>query len=931
MAVLKCKMCGGDFEVNTESNILECEYCGTKQTIPNVDNEKKVNLFNRANRLRINCEFDKAAAIYENIISEFPEEAEAYWGLCLCNYGIEYVDDPETGNKIPTCHRASFESILHDENYNLAIEYSDINIQKLYRDEAREIDRIMGEILAVSKNEKPYDIFICYKETDDFKNRTIDSVLAYDIYELLVAQGYNVFFSRVTLEDKLGRQYEPYIFAALNSAKVMLSIGTKYEYFHAVWVKNEWSRFLKLMKKDKSRVLIPCYKDMDLYDLPDEFRPLQAQDLGKVGAMQDLLRGIRKIIDSDKLQQTVAQKPIIQQSSSANIDALLKRGAMALEDGDFSSAEVFFEQVLNFDAECANAYLGKLLVSYKLCTKSQLENLSQPFDTNSNYQKVMRFGDDSLKQDLSNYIHSINNRITKEKEKAEETRKELIYQNAHAEFSKNTEGSYKNATNLFASISGYKDSDDMKELSYERALEVKQETIYQKAHAEFSKNTEESYKNASTLFASISGYKDSDKMEIAAEDKIEELRKTSIYNSASKLLRNNKRLDTAISLFESIIDFRDSKEQIEKCKEQIKLNENIAEERKAKLKRISFVSVIVFGVSFAVVVLLITVFGPMLNYSKAKEFMDKGDYSNATIHFAKASYYKDAEDLLEEATAVLIERSHKSISTGYSYTVGLKDNGTVEITEGYARKWGVQDFRNIVDISGGFFHVAGLKSDGTVDAVGDNDCGQCNVSNWADIVAVSAGGSHTVGLKSDGTLVATGKNDKNQCDIGKWKDIVAVDSGDRYTVGLRKDGRVLAQGSNLYGCCNVWLWRNIIAVSAGSHHTVGIKSNGTVVAVGDNGNGQCDVSKWTDIVAVAAGDEHTVGLKADGTVVAVGWNEYGQCDVSGWSDIVAISAVEHFTVGLKSDGTVVAVGDDDNGQCDVGSWHNIKTPNTKSE
>ena len=54
----------------------------------------------------------------------------------------------------------------------------------------------------------------------------------------MTAKGYKVFFSRITLEDKLGMQYEPYIFAALNSAKVMLAFGTKYEYFHAVWVKN---------------------------------------------------------------------------------------------------------------------------------------------------------------------------------------------------------------------------------------------------------------------------------------------------------------------------------------------------------------------------------------------------------------------------------------------------------------------------------------------------------------------------------------------------------------------------------------------------------------------------------------------------------------------------------------------------------------------
>ena len=292
MAIYKCKMCGGDLNIEAGSNIIECEYCGTVQTVPTADNEKKLNLFNRANRLRLNSEFDKAATIYESIIAEFPEESEAYWGLCLCNYGIEYVDDPATAKKVPTCHRASFEKLVNDDNFSMAMEYADIVAQKVYRDEAREIDRIMEEILSVSKNEKPYDVFICYKETDEKGERTVDSVLAQDIYDALTAKGMKVFFARITLEDKLGQMYEPYIFAALNSAKVMLCVGTKYEYLHAVWVKNEWSRFLKLMAKDKSKLLIPCYRDMDAYDLPDEFRALQAQDMGKLGFMQVLVRGV---------------------------------------------------------------------------------------------------------------------------------------------------------------------------------------------------------------------------------------------------------------------------------------------------------------------------------------------------------------------------------------------------------------------------------------------------------------------------------------------------------------------------------------------------------------------------------------------------------------------------------------------------------------
>ena len=296
MAVLKCKMCGGDLVLEQGTTVATCEYCGTTQTVPSADNDKKLTLFSRANRLRFGCEFDKAAGVYEAIVADFPEEAEAYWGLVLCQFGIEYVDDPATGRKVPTCHRSSFESVMQDENFQQALENADVVARKVYREEAKAIEELRKDIVEVSSKEEPYDIFICYKETAEDGQRTLDSVLAQDVYDALTEKGYRVFFSRITLEDKLGREYEPYIFAALHSAKVMLAFGTDYEYFNAVWVKNEWSRYLSLIAAGEKKTLIPCYKGIDAYDLPQEFAKLQAQDLGKIGAVQDLLRGIDKLI-----------------------------------------------------------------------------------------------------------------------------------------------------------------------------------------------------------------------------------------------------------------------------------------------------------------------------------------------------------------------------------------------------------------------------------------------------------------------------------------------------------------------------------------------------------------------------------------------------------------------------------------------------------
>ena len=398
-------MCGGALDITEGMTVCECEYCGSVQTVPQLDDEKKINLFSRANRLRSACEFDKASGVYEALVSDFPEEAEAYWGLLLCKYGIEYVDDPATGKKVPTCHRSSFDSIMEDQDFEMVMECSDPASRAVYREEAKAIEALRIAINEVSSKESPYDIFICYKETDASGNRTIDSVIAQDVYQALVEKGYKVFFSRITLEDKLGQEYEPYIFAALNSARIMLAFGTDYEYYNAVWVKNEWSRFLSLIEKGAKKTLIPCYKGIDAYDMPKEFARLQAQDMGKVGAMQDLLRGIEKILGTKSQKSAPAATPVALREGDLTTLGRLTRTFMFLEDGDWYSAEVYAEKVLDIDPENGEAYLAKAMADLRISNLVALNDVTY-FEKNLNTQKALRYGSDALRNDIIGYINS---------------------------------------------------------------------------------------------------------------------------------------------------------------------------------------------------------------------------------------------------------------------------------------------------------------------------------------------------------------------------------------------------------------------------------------------------------------------------------------------------------------------------------------------
>ena len=897
MAIFKCKMCGGALEINNES-VAMCEYCGTQQTLPKLNDDRKANLYDRANHFRRNNEFDKAMGIYEQILNEDPADAETYWSLVLCRYGIEYVEDPTSRKRVPTVNRAQFTSVFDDDNYKSALQYADSIQKSIYEAEAKAINEIQKGILEISQKEEPFDVFICYKETDNNGRRTPDSVLATELYHELIKEGFKVFFSRITLEDKLGTAYEPYIFAALNSAKVMVVLGTKQEYFNAVWVKNEWSRYLALIKQGQKKMLIPAYKDMDPYDLPEEFSHLQAQDMSKLGFMQDLIRGIKKIIDAQAPKATVVKETIIAGgNANTNTAPLLKRVFMFLEDGDWNSANEYCEKVLDIEPENASAYLGKLLSELRVRNQESLKDQADPFDNSNNYKKTVRFADENLKTELIGYIEYIKNRN-------EAARLYDVYTLAKNKMSSaNSRNAYIKAAQMFETISEYLDSAELVKDCYEKAEAARLERIYTLAKNTMSEaNTENDYKGAAQLFESVSEYQNSATLAKNCYEKAEETRKNAIYSNAKSkmdyLLEDY--YNEAIDLFKSIPGWKDSDELVRKCEEtlveikekaeagriererKLELARIAAEKRKKQIIKIAKIAIPVLAAIIAFIIILVSVIIPAANYSKGNRLAKKGDYNQAIAVFEELGDYKDSKDKITE--------------TKYEKALDLAKKGNYDQAIAVFTELG--DYKDAIDKIPETTYLEAValveKGDNVNAAIcygilGDyKDAREKSFALWGEITireTIAAGFRHTVGLKSDGTVVAVGWNEYGQCDVSGWTDIVAVSAGDNHTVGLKSDGTVVAVGNNRYGQCDVGGWEDIVAVSAGYSDTVGLKRDGTVVAVGSNYYGDCDVGGWTDIVAVLADSSHTVGLKSDGTVVAVGLSDYGQCDVSDWTDI----------------------------------------------
>lgn len=571
MMILKCKMCVGDITFTPGATYGTCEYCGSMSTIPKAEDEQKLNRYNRANHFRRQCEFDKALVAYEKLLEQDDTDAEAHWGAVLSRYGIEYVEDPATKKRIPTCHRVQIASILADADYLAAVENApDAESRRLYEEQAAQIADIQKGILAISANEKPYDVFICYKETDGSGQRTRDSQWAQDVYYGLTDAGYKVFFSRITLEDKLGQQYEPYIFAALNSAKVMVVIGSKPEYFSAVWVKNEWSRYLALMANDRKRLLIPCYRGMDPYDLPEELSALQSQDMSKIGFMQDLLRGVKKVLDADKTEE---HPHVIQQvvqtageAAAPGVSSLMERAYLFMEDGDFDSAGEYLERVLDIDPKYAPAYAAKACIAFGMRKESELAEAAFLYEDNTDWQKALRFANGAQRATYEGYIAKVRDCVNLQiRNYAYDCAVEMAV-NADAERSK-----------LDAELVAYKNDCQHSSGKHPdgscRANSSRNEEAFHKAvHDREPGNVREAnYKIAAEMFETI---QDAEAAECAKQCRVlaEQARQKKIYQEAGGHYHYSREdaivLEEAAKLFESIPDYKDARKQAQKCLEE---------------------------------------------------------------------------------------------------------------------------------------------------------------------------------------------------------------------------------------------------------------------------------------------------------------------------------------------------------------------------
>ena len=304
-----CKNCGSPHLVDRKDGKLECLSCRRvfeKDVESSAERDERIHYLSRLDdaekRLRISPpEFDKAESLFQDFIRHYPKHSDGYWGLVRARYEIKFEKDV-TGKDVPSCYKSTFDDIREDSEFLKALKFAENDqTYKKYKDMAELIAKECKEWSRITEKEKGYDVFISFKATDDATNRsTADLEKMRNLDSFLREKGYRVFFSPVSMLDKGGKLYDPYIMHALKTAKVIIVYGSKPEYFTSTWVQNEWTRYLKMMangEKEKGSCLV-AYNGFNPNELPYELKKLQAYDASKDEFYHLLVEKINSILNS---------------------------------------------------------------------------------------------------------------------------------------------------------------------------------------------------------------------------------------------------------------------------------------------------------------------------------------------------------------------------------------------------------------------------------------------------------------------------------------------------------------------------------------------------------------------------------------------------------------------------------------------------------
>lgn len=485
-----------------------------------------------------------------------------------------------------------------------------------------------------------------------------------------------------------------------------------------------------------NRVVAPYREEWLQQQSRTSTEPNKSTDVGRITDAYNDDSHINEFEHTEGYQQRMSA-----QGTSTALN-YVKRGNMALEERDWDKADSFFEQALNHDAECAEAYLGKFLIMKKCADLSELAEHRFRIDTeNINFQRALKFANSSL----SGRIHA-----TLEQQK--------IYIAKRIEAAKDAAEQQKNT--------------QMRLQKIRNRIAPAQKLISARGH------TTVCVKVDGTVFST--GENEYGQCDVSSWNNV-----IQVANSDSH----------TVGLREDGILYATGRSTENQCN----VSANPVRQLFGENDWTDLVDVSAgIGRTMAVRKDGSCMFTGMPIRDEADSMMMgfKIGSNNRSISCSPTHLVALKQDgtvrAYGENDAGQCDvrwsnwRDIVSVETDMDNTIGLRTDGTIVMTRkddlfiAEASSW-----KNIVAISVGINAIVGLKDDGTIVKAGMID--MCDTSSWTDIVAVSLGYQHIIGLRDDGTLLSAGSNTHGECDVSGIRLFDSIDTYEAERIAAKEE------------------------------------------------------------------------------------------------------------------------------------------------
>lgn len=388
-----CRICGGSIVPIGDGSHGQCEYCGDIVIIPSED----LKWLNGANQARQLMNFPAAQTSYRRLTKMSPADPEGWWGCALSEYGVTYVNSGSGFRPVVTLEK--FDSILDNADYKHTLELALPEDRARYEALAGQIHQTQKNMVAAIQKNRRYDVFLCVSDTEVSENgkteRSYDAKLADSIYRTLQKNDFSVFYSTKDYPDWDDPSYDPALFAALHRSTVMLVVGTSAAQMNQPRTRHEWTRFNRIIRSSSQggKFLLPVYADMAPEDIP--FNAQQALNANTISFQVDLVSNLMSLTGRKKEEPAKAPtKADIAAAADQTVRTAVERGNSAIEQGVFDQAVRFFNEALDLDVNCTDAWLG-------LCSATL--NLNKPEDAEKALKQMLKTtGNESQKKEYSN-------------------------------------------------------------------------------------------------------------------------------------------------------------------------------------------------------------------------------------------------------------------------------------------------------------------------------------------------------------------------------------------------------------------------------------------------------------------------------------------------------------------------------------------------